>query len=388
MLRGSCHFTSLSSCSRKPIKIEVTTKSVCEVTTKFDLPQEFGTPYVKFFSCKESPCTATERAVAEALSIPEGDDQFTKLVDPTNTSYYEIDIAGEACRRDVCYLSFSVSDLENCNVSQFLNIGATSAQPKSNTVFATIVATAIAMLIILLLIALLVVNYKFKKKFAICWKSNARRSIEDDFAAMKFRRLPRIFMVFSDDHPLHREVVLKFASVLEADFGFQVILDLYDRKNVHLDPVAWLEQSLQVDKVLVIWSPCVKAREQRKCNVYDMFLPVLKQVKHDIHFGEDASKYVFVKFEYVCENLPADLFSDRISCFDIPLRFENLIYTLSGDRECWKRENVLDKFASPRYLDDSDYGKAFKRTLAKMLSVATENPKWYHPLSESSSMQC
>ena len=96
--------------------------------------------------------------------------------------------------------------------------------------------------------------------------------------------------------------MLKFANYLKERFGFQIKLELFDRETIYKNPASWLERSLALsDIVLVIWSP---GAEQRWNNPkafsdrLDLFSPVLNQIKNDISYCRNWSKYMFAYFEY------------------------------------------------------------------------------------------
>ena len=371
MLSGSCTFSPFS-CSPEPIDITIATSSSCEVTTTFNLPQKYGNPYVKFTTCEKYPCTQLERSASENIFIPVHHRRFTKAIDPTRTFYYEIAVRGDACLDEICLFPFNISMLGNCNGSQSHNFDATTPEvDKSENFLSVPILAGVLTVIMLLLAAFLVFLSRLKKKGSFCFKSTRKRPIVESSTSKELKNMPRVFVVFSDDDSILREVVLKFVAFLEAEFGFQIVLDLYDREKLYVDPVVWLEQSLTADKILVIWSTCSKSklREITESHNYQMFGAVLKQIKDCLVFGRDTSKYIFVQLEYLHESLPSELCSDKISSFHLLSQFEDLVRSLAGEKKSWKTNIFRENSTFYNYLNKSDYGTALKVALSKMFAL-------------------
>ena len=152
----------------------------------------------------------------------------------------------------------------------------------------------------------------------VCFAYKYRRNIKNRFMQMpNFSQA--VFLVFCDEDPKHKESVLKFASSLRLNFGFKVLLHLYDSEEVYRDPSTWLDNSLSsCAVVLIIWSPEAEKRWHERDTSYDrldLFTPVLKQVREDLNFKWKLRKYVFAYFNNC--RIPRLIKANNVPCYDL-----------------------------------------------------------------------
>jgi len=135
-----------------------------------------------------------------------------------------------------------------------------------------------------------------------------------------------LLLVFLNEHPVHKGVVLRFANYLEKCFGFRILFELFDCETIYQNPASWLENSItSSDMILVIWSPGAEERwnnPEKFTDRLDLFTPVIKQIKNDLGLRRNLSKYIFTFFEY-CDKkkLPKNVQNSSISCFNLMTQF-------------------------------------------------------------------
>ena len=330
------------------------------------MPPGHGTPYVWFCNdtCSEEVSYFYSNDVNE---LENGLYSFIFSIYP-NSEYYDVIVTGRGCAHEHCDIRFNSSIFETCvdtttQENHAVNIGLHPA------IYA---AMALCCIIFLALVAIIVV-----RKFWPRVMQNLNNSL------IPCKPL-NIFLVFLDEHSMHRDVVLKFASFLNDCFGFIVLLELYDREQIYINPVEWLERTLSTsDVILVVWSPGADKRwaEYETSNDrMDLFSPVLKQIRSDLVLGKSVSKYKFAYFDYCDKNVvPAYFRTHKIPCFNLMSEFKNLYITLNnGNISTWTK---MRQRAAVSVCKDFD-SKLTEKTLLLRESIlltrsfAENNPNW------------
>ena len=207
-------------------------------------------------------------------------------------------------------------------------------------------------------------------------------------AKLENKKLITVYIVFVDDHPLHKQIVSSFASFLGHDLGFNVVSELYQTKKIYENLVGWMEKSFtQSDKVIIIWSPKALQRWQlQNDNVIDkndIFTPVVNRIRNDLFLGKDALKYFFVYFDYCSkQNIPSE-FIDKYSVtpFRLMHQIEELYFRLQGIEmyapgAVIKQEKVdFHKYHDPRV---NRCGPELHDNLIKMCEYVKNQPFWYN----------
>ncbi|KAK2842502.1 hypothetical protein Q5P01_012702 [Channa striata] len=145
----------------------------------------------------------------------------------------------------------------------------------------------------------------------------------------------RVLIIYSLDHPLYKNIVLKLCGFLATKCGTEVVLDLLDCTRLGvLGSIQWLDwhrQQIQSssDKILILCSPGVQAKWKAMCGdkqvflredalspVGDMLTPALSLIVP--HFIRSASyeKYIVAYFDDVCSE------EDVPSPFNITVRYK------------------------------------------------------------------
>ncbi|KAK1888278.1 Interleukin-17 receptor A [Dissostichus eleginoides] len=136
------------------------------------------------------------------------------------------------------------------------------------------------------------------------------------------RERRRLLVIYSLDHPLYKNIVLKLSAFLATKCGTEVFLDLLDSTRLGvLGSIQWLDWHREQiesskDKILILCSRGVKAkwramcgdkqvflREDARSSMGDMLSPALSLMVP--HFIRSASfeKYIVAYFDDVCSEM-------------------------------------------------------------------------------------
>ena len=169
-----------------------------------------------------------------------------------------------------------------------------------------------------------------------------------------------IFLLFLEEHPNHKAIVLRFATYMRERLGFKIILELYNREEIYENPASWLEKSLSnSDVVLVIWSPGAVERwhnPEKFTNRLDLFTPCLKRIKNEMSLHKNLSKYMFAYFEYFDNDIPKFIQSSSIFCMQLMEDFNSFCRKLI---ECKRNSETLSE--KPKLIYEKTYSTAIQK---------------------------
>ena len=185
-----------------------------------------------------------------------------------------------------------------------------------------------------------------------------------------------IYIVFADDDERHKDVVVSFAKFLEGDLGFNVLLHVYETRQVFEDPVSWMEKSfVEADKVLVIWSQSAaekwQMRDVKVDSGIDFFTPVLSKIYKDLFRSKNSQKYVFGYFEYCSRVAIPEMFMKKYPHLHYRLmsQFDVFYFHLKG-REMFVPVGVVkEKKADPKCymnVEINEHGENLYRSIKMM----------------------
>ncbi|PWA20020.1 hypothetical protein CCH79_00016101, partial [Gambusia affinis] len=207
---------------------------------------------------------------------------------------------------------------------------------------------------------------------------------------------PKVLVIYSQDHHLYREVVLKLCAFLQAKCGTRVLVDLLDSSSVSMvGRLRWLEWQRQQlnnpsDKILVLCSPGVQAKwramcgqgqvklkEDVLCPTDDILIPFLNLFLPDMHQAGMLGKYMVAYF--------GDISSERDvpSVFDIGIKynlmkhFEELYFRIL-DIEKYQPGQVshIEGIGVDEYSSCAS-GKALRDAIETFQAYQIENPDWF-----------
>ncbi|KAM4711726.1 interleukin 17 receptor A1a [Anableps anableps] len=219
---------------------------------------------------------------------------------------------------------------------------------------------------------------------------------EDGTQQTPLKQPPKVLVIYSQDHHLYREVVLKLCAFLQAKCGTRVLVDLLDTSSVSMvGRLRWLEWQRQQlnnpsDKILVLCSRGVQAKWRAMCGqgqvklkedvlspTDDMLIPFLNLFLPDMHQAGMLGKYMVAYFE--------DISSERDvpSVFDIGIKynlmkhFEELYFRIL-DIEKYQpgQVNHIEGIGVDEYSNCAS-GKALKEAIETFQAYQIENPDWF-----------
>lgn len=219
---------------------------------------------------------------------------------------------------------------------------------------------------------------------------------EDDEPQKTLLKQPKVLVIYSQDHHLYKEVVLKLCAFLQAKCGTRVLVDLLDSSSVSmLGRLRWLEWQRQQltnpsDKILVLCSRGVQAKWRAMCGqghvklkedvlspTDDILIPFLNLFLPDMHQVGMLGKYMVAYFEDISSE------KDVPSVFDIGIKynlmkhFEELYFRIL-DIEQYQPGQVkhIEGIGVDEYFSCAS-GKALKNAIETFQAYQIENPDWF-----------
>jgi len=200
---------------------------------------------------------------------------------------------------------------------------------------------------------------------------------------------PCVYIIFVDDHFKHKDIVSNFASFLQSDLEFIIVFELWDQEKLYSNYTLWLQNAMALaDKILVIWSPGAKRRwelqtstDTHQDDLYDLFTPVVIQIKKDLLRNRNVGKYFFAYFEYCSESdIPQAFHKQSFRQFKLMHQFEELYFHLknTGNSQTTlelKQEGIaFDKSLCPNF---TTFGPILKNAISDMCKYVKNNPTWH-----------
>lgn len=207
---------------------------------------------------------------------------------------------------------------------------------------------------------------------------------------------PKVLVIYSQDHPLYRDIVLKLCAFLQAKCGAEVLLDLLDSASVGMvGPVRWLELQLQklkdpCDKILVLCSRGVQEKWRAICGqgrvtlrqdvlspTAEIVTPFLNLLLPDMHQAGMLGKYVIAYFDEITSD------EDVLSVFDIAVKyklmkhFEELYFRILDIEKYQPHQvNHIEGIGCDEYFRCPS-GEALRDTIQSFKAFQFENPDWF-----------
>lgn len=212
----------------------------------------------------------------------------------------------------------------------------------------------------------------------------------------QLKQPPKVLVIYSQDHPLYRDIVLKLCAFLQAKCGTKVLVDLLDSTSVGMvGRLRWLEWQRQQlknpsDKILVLCSRGVQAKWRAMCGegrvtlredvaspTDDMLTPFLNLFLPDMHQAGMLGKYMVAYFDVISSQ------QDVPSVFDIAVKyklmkhFEELYFRIL-DIEKYQpgQVNHISGIGGDEYFNCPS-GRALKNAIETFQAYQLENPDWF-----------
>ncbi|XP_037539655.1 interleukin-17 receptor A [Nematolebias whitei] len=217
----------------------------------------------------------------------------------------------------------------------------------------------------------------------------------------------RVFIIYSLDHPLYKNVVLRFCAFLVAKCGTRVVMDMLDSTRLGvLGSIQWLDWHKEQiesssDKILILCSRGVQAKWKAMCGDKQVFLkedarsPTGDMLTPSLtlmvpHFIRSLSfdKYIVTYFDGICSE------EDVPSPFNITVRyklmkqFEEVFFRiLNIEKHEPGRVRQINGLSEEKY-HQCPSGRALHDAIEAFHAYQLEHPQWFEEeLLESSDLE-
>ncbi|GAA6101325.1 interleukin-17 receptor A [Tachysurus ichikawai] len=206
----------------------------------------------------------------------------------------------------------------------------------------------------------------------------------------------KVLIIYSQDHPMYTDIVLKLCAFLRSKCGTEVTLDLLDSTCLsNIGSIQWLEMqnkslTKSTDKILILCSPgvCAKwnamcrgrrvmTREDARSPMGDMLTPALSLIIPEFVCAPSFGKYAVAYFNDVCseKDVPA-LFHVAVK-YQLMKQFEELFFRLLNKE---KYEPGRIKHVDGLGIDDYHIcpsGRALRDAIRAFQAYHLSNPNWF-----------
>ncbi|RVE56240.1 hypothetical protein OJAV_G00219200 [Oryzias javanicus] len=207
---------------------------------------------------------------------------------------------------------------------------------------------------------------------------------------------PKVLVIYSQDHRLYRDVVLKLCAFLQAKCGTKVLVDLLDSTAIGMvGRVRWLEWQRQQlsnpsDKILVLCSRGVQAKWRAMCGqgrvtlredvrspTDDMLVPFLNLFLPDMHQAGMLGKYLVAYFEDVSGEEDVPSVFNLAAKYSLMKHFEELVFRLL-DMEKYQPDRINHILGTrEEEYSGCPSGRALKDAIRTFKAFQQENPDWF-----------
>ncbi|XP_042325901.1 interleukin-17 receptor A [Sceloporus undulatus] len=208
----------------------------------------------------------------------------------------------------------------------------------------------------------------------------------------------KVWIVYSADHKLYVDVVMKFAQFMITVCGTEVVLDLLNERQIsEMGPVPWLTRQKQEmealsSKIIILCSQGTRAKWQamlgrseiavslRQDNLLplgDMFTPALNLILPDFKQPACFGMYLVCYFEGISDERDIPEPFNVTSKYQLMDKFEE-VYFLIQDLEKFEpgRIHQIPEISPDKYTE-SPSGRQLKEALQTFQKWQSEHPDWF-----------
>lgn len=219
---------------------------------------------------------------------------------------------------------------------------------------------------------------------------------EEETETFKVSGRKRLLILYSRDHPLYQDVVLKLCAFLVNKCGTEVVLDLLDSARLGvLGSIQWFEwHRTQIekssDKILILCSKGVQAKWRAMCGGKRIFLredvcspvgdtlsPALSLIVPHFIRSQSFKKYIVAYFNDISSE------EDVPSPFHVTVRyklmkqFEELFFRiLDAEKHKPGRVNLIEGLSEGQY-QLCPLGRDLQDTITAFQMYQMEHPDWF-----------
>lgn len=238
-----------------------------------------------------------------------------------------------------------------------------------------------------------VVMYAIRRKPG---KTDASAGPEGVPKPQTIKQPPKVLVIYSQDHHLYRDIVLKLCAFLQTKCGTKVLVDLLDSTSVSMvGRVRWLEWQRQQlkdpsDKILVLCSRGVQAKWKAMCGqgrvtlkedllspTDDMLTPFLNLFLPEMHQAGMLGRYMVAYFDDISSE------QDVPSVFDIAVKYSLMkhfeeLYCRILDIEKYQPGQVIhiEGIGADEYFSCPS-GGALRKAIETFQAYQCEHPDWF-----------
>lgn len=206
----------------------------------------------------------------------------------------------------------------------------------------------------------------------------------------------KVLIIYSQDHPMYTEIVLKLCAFLRAKCGTDVTLDLLDSTCLStIGSIQWLDMQRKrlastSDKILILCSPGVCAKWNAMCGGYrvmtredvrsplgDMLTPALSLIIPEFVRAPSFGKYAVAYFDDVCseKDVPA-VFHVTVQ-YQLMRQFEELFFRLLN-KEKYEPGRIkhIDGLGGDDY-HSCPSGRALREAIKAFQAYQLTYPNWF-----------
>nr|XP_057942323.1 interleukin-17 receptor A [Doryrhamphus excisus] len=206
----------------------------------------------------------------------------------------------------------------------------------------------------------------------------------------------KVVIIYSLDHPLYKNIILKLSAFLTATCGTEVVLDLLDSTRLGiLGRVQWLDwQREEVEgssaKILLLCSAGVQAkwramcggktlllREDQRSATGDTLTPALSLLLPRLVGSASLEKFIVAYFGDVCspEHVPWPF--HVVVRYQLMKQFEELFFRiLDTEKHGPGRVQHIRGLAEDKY-HRCPFGRALQEAIQAFREYQLENPHWF-----------
>lgn len=206
----------------------------------------------------------------------------------------------------------------------------------------------------------------------------------------------RVLVIYSLDHLLYKNIVLKFSAFLAAKCGTDVVVDLLDSTRLGiLGSIQWLEWHKEQierssDKILILCSRGVQAKWRAMCGgkqvllredalspIGDMLTPSLTLLTPYFIRSVSFEKYIVAYFDDVCSEEDIPLPFKITVRYKLMKQFEEVFFRiLNTEKHEPGRVKQINGLSEDKY-HECPSGRALKDAVEAFRNYQLQHPYWF-----------
>ncbi|KAM4552977.1 interleukin-17 receptor A isoform 1-T1 [Fundulus diaphanus] len=206
----------------------------------------------------------------------------------------------------------------------------------------------------------------------------------------------RVLIIYSLDHLLYKNIVLKFSAFLATKCGTDVVLDLLDSTRLGvLGSIQWLEwhkeqMESSSDKILILCSRGVRAKWRAMCGGKQVFLredalspigdtltPSLTLLVPSFIRSASFEKYIVAYFDDICSDEDIPLPFKITVRYKLMKQFEEVFFRiLNTEKHEPGRVKQIDGLSEDKY-HECPSGRALRDAIEAFREYQLEHPHWF-----------